>query len=191
MSMRSAASCGHPLQLSSVPRGARTSRALIAATSGGDDRSSARTLVRPAVDRPRRAGGRLRERLHLGRDGDGLGEVSEPTARSRRDPDREREEGELLDLAPPVRHLDVPEVALSGGGGAQAAEPVDGLFAQNLTLEEVKKRYISHLLSSTKGNMVRTAAILDVDRRSLYRLVARYHLGAPSLHRQGGAMEST
>jgi formate hydrogenlyase transcriptional activator len=88
--------------------------------------------------------------------------------------------------------LDVPESALtSGGSGAHSAEPVEGLFAQNLTLEEVKKRYISHLLSSTKGNMVRAAAILDVDRRSLYRLVARYHLGAPSLHRQGGVSEST
>jgi DNA-binding NtrC family response regulator len=88
--------------------------------------------------------------------------------------------------------LEVPEIALTGGGSvAHAAEPLDGLFAQNFTLEEVKKRYISHLLSSTKGNMVRTAAILDVDRRSLYRLVARYHLGAPSLHRQGAASEST
>ncbi len=89
-------------------------------------------------------------------------------------------------------HLEVLENALPGGDhGAQPAEPVERLFAQNLTLEEVKKRYISHLLSSTKGNMVRAAAILDVDRRSLYRLVARYHLGAPSLHRQGGASEST
>jgi formate hydrogenlyase transcriptional activator len=87
--------------------------------------------------------------------------------------------------------LDVPEIALTGGSSVAHAEPADGLFAQNLTLEEVKKRYISHLLSSTKGNMVRTAAILDVDRRSLYRLVARYHLGAPSLHRQGAVSEST
>jgi formate hydrogenlyase transcriptional activator len=67
---------------------------------------------------------------------------------------------------------------------ARKADPVDGIFAENPTLEEIKKRYISHLLMTTRGNMLRAAAILDVDRRSLYRMVARYHLGSPSLHRR-------
>jgi DNA-binding NtrC family response regulator len=60
------------------------------------------------------------------------------------------------------------------------------MFAENLTLEEIKKRYISHLLTTTRGNMLRAAAILDVDRRSLYRMVARYQLGTPALHRRAG-----
>jgi DNA-binding NtrC family response regulator len=64
------------------------------------------------------------------------------------------------------------------------ADPAVGIFAENPTLEEIKKRYISHLLMTTRGNMLRAAAILDVDRRSLYRMVARYHLGSPSLHRR-------
>ena len=81
--------------------------------------------------------------------------------------------------------LEVPETALSGRSSiTQMAETMDGVFVQNLTLEEVKKRYISHLLSTTGGNMVRAAAILDVDRRSLYRMVARYHLATPAMHRQ-------
>jgi transcriptional regulator with GAF, ATPase, and Fis domain len=48
--------------------------------------------------------------------------------------------------------------------------------APSLTLEEVKKHYIRELLTSTRGNMLRAAAILDIDRRTLYRMVARYKL---------------
>ena len=73
--------------------------------------------------------------------------------------------------------LEVPATAL----GSRTAWPspsihVDGVFADTPTLEEMKKRYITHLLGTTSGNMARAAAILDVDRRSLYRMVKRYHL---------------
>jgi DNA-binding NtrC family response regulator len=76
--------------------------------------------------------------------------------------------------------LEVPDTALSS---ARSVSTLDGMFAEHLTLEEVKKRYISQLLTTTRGNMTRAAAILDVDRRSLYRMVARYRLGTPALHR--------
>ena len=80
--------------------------------------------------------------------------------------------------------LDVPASALiSPRGSARPLDIVDSLFTENLTLEEVKKRYISHLLATTRGNMLRAAGILGVDRRSLYRMVARYQLGSPALHR--------
>ena len=86
------------------------------------------------------------------------------------------------------RELDVPEAALSGARpGARGSDSAQDMFAENPTLEEFKKRYISHLLATTRGNMLRVAAILDVDRRSLYRMVARYQLGAPALHRRIGA----
>jgi two-component system, NtrC family, response regulator AtoC len=49
------------------------------------------------------------------------------------------------------------------------------------TLEEVKKRYILHVLHSTQGNISRAAEILDIDRRSLYRMLERYHV-APVRH---------
>jgi DNA-binding NtrC family response regulator len=82
------------------------------------------------------------------------------------------------------RELHVPATVLSYG---RTHEPQStargGLFADQPTLEELKKRYIRHLLTTTRGNMLRTAAILDVDRRSLYRMVARYDLGSPALHR--------
>ena len=85
--------------------------------------------------------------------------------------------------------LEVSDAALGEPrGSARKADPVDGIFSENPTLEEIKKRYISHLLTTTHGNMLRAAAILDVDRRSLYRMVARYQLGSPSLHRRAAGI---
>ena len=45
-----------------------------------------------------------------------------------------------------------------------------------LSLEEVKKRYVLHVLDRTQGNVSATARILSVDRRSLYRMLARYKI---------------
>jgi transcriptional regulator with GAF, ATPase, and Fis domain len=74
--------------------------------------------------------------------------------------------------------LEVPTRVLdeSGIGATGRPEENDDVFAGHPTLEEIKKRYITHLLTSTHGNVVRAAAILDVDRRSLYRMIARYQL---------------
>jgi two-component system response regulator AtoC len=44
------------------------------------------------------------------------------------------------------------------------------------TLEEVKRRYLAHVLAETGGNISRAATILGVDRRSLYRMLRRYGL---------------
>jgi transcriptional regulator with GAF, ATPase, and Fis domain len=78
--------------------------------------------------------------------------------------------------------LEVPDEALGGSGssGLDGHGEMDGLFAGHPSLEEIKKRYISHLLARTHWNVLRAAAILDVDRRSLYRMMARYHLSTPA-----------
>jgi DNA-binding NtrC family response regulator len=67
--------------------------------------------------------------------------------------------------------------------GTSPDMPVEGWsgFADLPTLEEVKKRYIQHVLSSTQGNISRAAEILDIDRRSLYRMLERYNV-APVRH---------
>jgi DNA-binding NtrC family response regulator len=54
--------------------------------------------------------------------------------------------------------------------------PTDGqfLFSDTPTLEEVKKRYVLHVLNRNQGNVSRTARALNIDRRSLYRMLARY-----------------
>jgi len=50
------------------------------------------------------------------------------------------------------------------------------LFPDRPTLEEVKKRYVLHVLGQTEGNISRSAKILNIDRRSLYRMLARYKI---------------
>ncbi|MBI3785630.1 MAG: sigma-54-dependent Fis family transcriptional regulator, partial [Deltaproteobacteria bacterium] len=42
------------------------------------------------------------------------------------------------------------------------------------TLEELKERYIRRVVEENGGNISRSAAILGVDRRSLYRMLRRY-----------------
>jgi two-component system response regulator AtoC len=49
-------------------------------------------------------------------------------------------------------------------------------FAGTPTLEEVDKRYVRYILSHTQGNISRAAKILDIDRRSLYRMLERFKI---------------
>jgi two-component system, NtrC family, response regulator AtoC len=52
----------------------------------------------------------------------------------------------------------------------EVAEPVC------LTLEEVEKRHLVRVLKETKGNKVKAAKILGIDRRTLYRMAERFGL---------------
>jgi DNA-binding NtrC family response regulator len=45
-----------------------------------------------------------------------------------------------------------------------------------LTLDEVEKRHLSRVLKETKGNKVKAAKILGIDRRTLYRMAERFGL---------------
>jgi len=74
--------------------------------------------------------------------------------------------------------LHVPEDVLTRGRGETRQSPA-AVFADTPSLEEIKKRYIRHLVTTTNGNMSKTAEILDVDRRSLYRMMDRYHIPLP------------
>jgi DNA-binding NtrC family response regulator len=47
-------------------------------------------------------------------------------------------------------------------------------IADTPTLEVIKKRYILHVLALSQGNITRTAKTLNIDRRSLYRMLDRY-----------------
>ena len=60
--------------------------------------------------------------------------------------------------------------------GTRLSSPMAVPEGSTPTLEEIKKRYISQLLGSTRGNMQRAAEILDINPRTLYRMVARYKL---------------
>jgi DNA-binding NtrC family response regulator len=50
------------------------------------------------------------------------------------------------------------------------------LYEDLPSLDELEKRYLIHLLQETKGNRTRTAEILGVDRRTLYRMAERFEV---------------
>ncbi len=79
------------------------------------------------------------------------------------------------DLPLEVRETPTQRAALAESSEAWAR------FAGMPPLEEIKKRYILHVLHFTQGNMSRAAEILDIDRRSLYRMLERYNV-APVRH---------
>ena len=59
----------------------------------------------------------------------------------------------------------------NGGAALPASQPAD-----RPTLAELKRRYIAQVLEESRGNVSRAAAVLGVDRRSLYRMLQRYGL---------------
>ncbi len=74
---------------------------------------------------------------------------------------------------------DLPrDVREQGASRFPAPVPEDGqfLFSDTPSLEEVKKRYVLQVLKQSQGNVSATARILNVDRRSLYRMLARYKI---------------
>jgi transcriptional regulator with PAS, ATPase and Fis domain len=74
---------------------------------------------------------------------------------------------------------DLPrDVREQGSSRFPAPAPEDGqfLFSDTPSLEEVKKRYVLQVLKQSQGNVSATARILNVDRRSLYRMLARYKI---------------
>ena len=50
----------------------------------------------------------------------------------------------------------------------------DNLFDDLPTLELVEKRYLLHVLEATKGNRTRAAEVMEIDRRTLYRMAERF-----------------
>jgi len=44
---------------------------------------------------------------------------------------------------------------------------------QPMTLDEMKEWYVETVLRQVRGNKVRAAEILGIDRRTLYRMISR------------------
>jgi two-component system response regulator AtoC len=78
-------------------------------------------------------------------------------------------------LTPEDLPVEVREGKASGFSRRSALEE-DFVFPGTPTMDEVKKHYILHLLGLTQGNISRAAKILDMDRRSLYRMLVRYKI---------------
>jgi two-component system response regulator PilR (NtrC family) len=70
-----------------------------------------------------------------------------------------------------------PEIAR--GRADRAASPADlerGLIADRPTMDELQRRYMQFILEETRWNRRRAASVLDLDRRTVQRLIARYKL---------------
>jgi two-component system response regulator AtoC len=64
------------------------------------------------------------------------------------------------------------------------AEP--GTFGTRLpSLDELTRQHLVRVLAATGGNKTRAAEILGVDRRTLYRMLARYAMTAPDAPAEG------
>ncbi len=77
-----------------------------------------------------------------------------------------------LGRGPAVLPGDLPP-HLAGGAG-----PVEKALAQEATLEDLEREYIRVVLRRTKGHQIRAAAMLGIDRRTLYRKIRRYGIKA-------------
>jgi len=89
------------------------------------------------------------------------------------------EQAVALSYRPELTPEDLPEdVNEPKTSGLSTALPEEGqfLFPDTPSLEDVKKRYVMHVLRQTHGNVSATARLLNVDRRSLYRMFARYKI---------------
>jgi DNA-binding NtrC family response regulator len=73
-----------------------------------------------------------------------------------------------LGRGPAILPSDLPP-HLAGGAG-----PVERALVQEASLEDLERDYIGAVLRRTKGHQIRAAAILGIDRRTLYRKIRRY-----------------
>jgi two-component system response regulator AtoC len=70
-----------------------------------------------------------------------------------------------------------PEIASRGHkAAAQSERPEHRLIADRPNMEELQRRYLQLILEETGWNRRRAAAVLDLDRRTIQRLIARYQL---------------
>jgi len=75
-----------------------------------------------------------------------------------------------LGHGPAIQPSDLPQ-HLAGGAG-----PVEKALVHEATLEDLERDYIKAVLRQTKGHQIRAAAILGIDRRTLYRKIRRYNI---------------
>ena len=78
-----------------------------------------------------------------------------------------------------------PEVLQSDGSGADRVEILPG------TLKALQREQVLKMLESAQGNKERTARLLGISRRTLYRLLDRYGLSKPRLSTDPDASDST
>jgi len=71
-----------------------------------------------------------------------------------------------------IRPEYLPEKVSAARAGPEIGAPLDP--AELPTLEEVERRYLHHVMTTLGGNKTRAARVLGLDRKPLYRKLARY-----------------
>jgi len=80
-----------------------------------------------------------------------------------------------LSRGPLLTPDDLPAaIRQAGTEPIQRAEPAESPGEAYLTLEEVEKRHLIRVLKEMKGNKVKAAKVLGIDRRTLYRMADRF-----------------
>ena len=72
-----------------------------------------------------------------------------------------------------------PRISLEHAGNATpplSADDLDDLFSGLPSLDELERRYILHVLDATGSNRKRAAEILGINRKTLYRMAARFEI---------------
>ncbi|MDT5267817.1 MAG: two-component system, NtrC family, response regulator AtoC [Acidobacteriota bacterium] len=72
------------------------------------------------------------------------------------------------DLPPKLQSAEVRQAA--------SRTPLAALYEDLPSLDELERRYLLHVLGATGGNRTRTAEILHIDRRTLYRMAERFRI---------------
>jgi len=62
-----------------------------------------------------------------------------------------------------------------------STDELDQLFSGLPNLDEIERRYILHVLEATGNNRKRTAEILGINRKTLYRMAARFEIEFASI----------
>jgi transcriptional regulator with PAS, ATPase and Fis domain len=113
----------------------------------------------------------------------GVSEAALTVLRGYHWPGNVRELGHVLERAVALAQgtvLGVEDLPDELRGGTSA--PPSDLLGDRPTLDTLKRRYIQRVLEENGGNVSRAAAVLGVDRRSLYRMLERHGI----LHRSTG-----
>src|SRR5882724_3944687 len=69
-----------------------------------------------------------------------------------------------------------PGIRLQESTPPLSADDLAELFSGLPNLDEIERRYILHVLDATGNNRKRTAEILGINRKTLYRMAARYEI---------------
>jgi DNA-binding NtrC family response regulator len=86
-----------------------------------------------------------------------------------------------------VRPEDLPERVRHGGKVKEGGEDAPSATEEWITLDEAEKRYVSRVLAYTGGNRQAAARLLNVDRKTIDRMIKRHNIDLDEVRAGVGA----